>query len=410
MIPAFKINNSVIEAVPSVHFRSAFAVEVNRICTEETTRPEAIAVELGPGLASEMRNWMQELGVSPFTKTILPCMFGLLYSNRLVHPDYYETAVQLQDHMQQPLGEISSESKSRLLNYSDRNLAALSSTDSIIEAVRCSIELNIPVYGIDLDEFSACHRKPLLIEDPSTQCLDIAEYALKYGSYAASGRDSYVDCRREYAMSARLKSLLPRYKRILVVCGLAHWENIIQLMNDPDVKPAEVMEPGDSLSFRRVIIHPKIAVSFMDVYPVLTSIYEHMRTNPSIKDSEVLRIPDFIKVNRDILDKVYCRYYDIIKPEKKLIISGGRFDLVPEFERLVMNHQLTSQHYVPGVTELLGCARSLMPAEFYDILATVLMDIERPWASPKQFPELPMIARKPEGHEETDKKTQIEAM
>ncbi len=55
----------------------------------------------------------------------------------------------------------------KLLNYSDRYLAALSSTDSIIEAVRCSIELNIPVYGIDLDEFSASHRKPLLVEDPT---------------------------------------------------------------------------------------------------------------------------------------------------------------------------------------------------------------------------------------------------
>ncbi len=52
MIPTFKINDTLIEAVPSVHYRSVFAAEVNKICSSETTRPEAIAVELGPGLAS----------------------------------------------------------------------------------------------------------------------------------------------------------------------------------------------------------------------------------------------------------------------------------------------------------------------------------------------------------------------
>ena len=408
MIPTFKLNDTLIEAVPSVHYRSVFAAGVNKICSNEMTRPEAIAVELGPGLASEVRNWMQELGVNPFTKTILPCMLGLLYRNSLIHPDYFDTAVHLQNHLQKPLGEISCESKYQLLNYSDRYLAALSSTDSIIEAVRCSIELNIPVYGIDLDEFSSSHRKPFLIEDPTKPGLDIASYTLKYGSYAASCRDNYVDGRREYAMSARLKSLLPRYKRILLVCGLAHLENILQLMNDPSVKPADIMAPGVSHSFQRVIIHPKIAVSFMDVYPVLASIYEQLRTNPSIKDSETFRIPDYTIVYRDILDKVYGRYYDSIKPEKKLPNSCGRFDMLPEFERLVMNHQLTSQQYVPQVSELLECARTLMPDGFYDFLAASLMDIERPWASGKLFPELPLIARKPEWPKETDSITTIE--
>ena len=408
MIPNFKIKDTLIDVVPSYHFRSVFAASVNKICTNVMTRPEAIAVELGPCLAIEVRNWMQELGVNSFTKTILPCMLGILYRNSLIHPDYFDTAVHLQDHMQKPLGETSFELKSQLLNYSDRNLAALSSTDSIIEAVRCSIELNIPVYGIDLDEFSSGLRKPILIEDPAKPGLDIAAYTLKYGRYAASCRDKYIDGRREYAMSARLKSLLPQYKRILLVCGLAHFENILQLMNDPSVKPADVMVPGVSYSFKRVIIHPKIAVSFMDVYPVITSMYEDLRPNPSIKDSEIFLIPDYSKVYRDILDKVYCRYYESIKQEKKPANSVRGFDMVPEFEKLVVNHQLTSQQFVPRASELLECSRTLMPDGFYDFLVDGLMDIDRPWASPKQFPELPMIGRKPEGSKEKNKITTVE--
>lgn len=408
MFPNFKINDTLIEAVPSVHYRAVFAVEVNKICRSETMRPEAIAVELGPQLAAEVRNWMLELGIKPNTKTILPCMYGLLYANRLIHPGYYNTAIQLQGHLQEPLGDISRKSKKHLLNYSDRYLAALSSTDSIIEAVRCSIELGIPIYGIDLDEFSARQGSPLLVEDPSNRGLDISAYVTKYGSYSASCRDIYVDGRREYAMSARLKAIVPQYKRILLVCGLAHWEKIIQLMNDPDVRPADEMAPSVSQSFKRVIIHPKIAVSFMDVYPVLTTIYENLRINPSEKDSELFRIPDYAKVYRDILDKVYCSYNDIIKTGRKPGNSGGRFDRVPEFERLVMNHQLISQHYVPRLQELLGCARAIMPGEFYDLLAGNLMDIDRPWASPRQFPELPMISRRTEEAKETAKKTTIE--
>ncbi len=65
-------------------------------------------------------------------------------------------------------------------------------------------------------------------------------------------------------------------------CALGKYHS---LMNDPDVKPADIMAPGVSYSFQRVIIHPKIAVSFMDVYPVLATIFEKLRINPSEKDS-----------------------------------------------------------------------------------------------------------------------------
>ncbi len=33
MIPTFKLNDTLIEAVPSVHYRSVFAAEVNKICS-----------------------------------------------------------------------------------------------------------------------------------------------------------------------------------------------------------------------------------------------------------------------------------------------------------------------------------------------------------------------------------------
>ena len=68
-----------------------------------TTRPEAVAVELGPHLTNAITSWMKELGVSPLKETELPCMLGLLYSNRLIHPDYQETVLGLQAHFGKPL-------------------------------------------------------------------------------------------------------------------------------------------------------------------------------------------------------------------------------------------------------------------------------------------------------------------
>jgi len=64
MYPIIKINNCELIAVPAIHNRAVFAREVNFLCSDKETRPDAIAVELGPHIVCELVNWMKELGIS----------------------------------------------------------------------------------------------------------------------------------------------------------------------------------------------------------------------------------------------------------------------------------------------------------------------------------------------------------
>jgi hypothetical protein len=408
MSPVIEINESIIEAVPAVHYRSAFAREVNNLCSCDKTRPEAVAVELGPHLTNAITSWMKELGVSPLKETELPCMLGLLYKNKFVHPDYQETALGLQAHSGKPLNELSPELRRKLLNYSDKYLAGLSSTDSIFEAIRCSIELNIPVYGIDMDEFSARHGKTVLIEEPQGLDSGLSNYVVKYGRIASMCRDAYVDGRREYVMAARLKSLAGRHRRILFTCGLAHWEMIQILLKDPAVRPAEILITEGSINFTRVIVHPRMAVTFMDTYPVLTTIYEQNRHNPLNKSKDPFRIQKAGHIYQDILAKVYNKYFKEYKTVYKENKTNNNIQRIPDFEIFVSNMQIVNQHFAPSLTDLIDCARSMMSPDFCDLLTTHLMDIERPWASPGQFPNLPMVSRLPDNSEQKENKAPVD--
>ena len=129
-------------------------------------------------------------------------------------------------------------------------------------------------------------EKRFLLKSLMVRILAFPGYVFKYGGIAAMCRDPYVDGRREYTMAARLKSLAGRHKRILFTCGLAHWEMIQKLMKDPDIRPAEILIPEGSFNFTRVIIHPRMAVTFMDIYPVLTTLYEQNRHNPLNKSKD----------------------------------------------------------------------------------------------------------------------------
>jgi hypothetical protein len=395
MDPIIEINGSQIYAVPAVHYRAVFAREVNRICYSEETRPDAVVVELGPHIVCEITAWMKELGLSPFLKGELPCMLGILVKNRLIHPELRETALSLQKHSGKPLSEISRQLQKQLLYFSDKYLLGLSSTDSIIEALRCAVELSIPVYGVDMDEFSVKPGENPMIEEPPASSFNLTKYVSDHAKMASTFRDVYVDRRREHVMAARLKSISRRHKRILFTGGLAHWEMIKGLMKNPEVRPADFLIPEASMEFTRVILHPKMALAFMDIYPVLATMYENNRHGPGIKAGFSFHLPESSHVCRDILSKVYKKYFREFKTDPSAVKKGIESHKIPDFERLVANLQMVHQRFAPSIAELLECSGSMMPSLFSGLLTSQLMDIGRPWASPEQFPELPLIMQIP---------------
>ena len=396
MYPSIEISGSLIQAVPAIHYRAVFAREVNRICSCEETRPDAVAVELGPRIVCEIAAWLKELGISPLTNAKLPCMLGILAKNRLIHPDFRGTAIYLQEHSGKPLNEISPLLQKQLLNFSDKYLVGLSSTDSIIEAIRCAVELNIPVYGVDMDEYSIKPGECPLVEEPSASSFNLSHYVSQYGEMASGFRDPYVDGRREHVMAARLKCISGRHKRILFTGGLAHWEMIKKLMTDSAVRPADFLIPEGSIDFTRVILHPKMAVTFMDIYPLLTTIYENNRHNPSLEGKYAFHLPEAGLLYQDLLSRVYKKYFRKCKTDLSESNTGNGSQRIPDFERLVINIQMVHQRSAPSMSELLDCARSMMPSAFSGLLISRLMDIGRSWTTPEQFPQLPLISKMPD--------------
>ena len=393
MDPVIEINGSTINAVPAVHYRALFAREVNYLCSCEETRPDAVAVELGPHMTREIVSWMKELGVGNKKASILPCMLGILVRNRLIHPDFRDTALRLQEHYGKPLREISPVLQKQLLCFSDKYLIGLSSTDSIIEAIRCAVELGIPIFGVDMDEFSIKPGEHHLIEDPDISAFNLGNYVSKNEKIASGFRDPYIDGRREYVMAARLKFISANHKRVLFTGGLAHWEMIKRLLADNAVRPSDILIPEECPDFMRVIVHPKTAVSIMDIYPILTTIYEQNRQNPLIKGKNPIPLPGNYRVYRDIFCQTYKKYFRDCKAGLPAGKAGNEIQRIADFGRLVTNIQMIQQHNAPTMADILRCAQAMMHAAFSALLTSHLMDIGRSWASPEQFPGLPLVSR-----------------
>jgi hypothetical protein len=75
-------------------------------------------------------------------------------SNRYIHSDQIDKALMLQKLYRSTISELPDELLSDRLNFSRWSTLYISPADSIIEAVRCAIELDIPVYGVDLNDFA----------------------------------------------------------------------------------------------------------------------------------------------------------------------------------------------------------------------------------------------------------------
>lgn len=148
-------------AVPAVHYRAVFAEMVQLLCSSPETRPDAIAVELDPAAAAGIAAWFRDLSDGSRPRP-LPCMLGLIRENRRIHPRYKKKVLELQETYGRLLHEIPQGVLFRELEYAPTSLLCLSPTDSIIEAIRSAVELQVPLYGIDLDDPAArIHRGTL---------------------------------------------------------------------------------------------------------------------------------------------------------------------------------------------------------------------------------------------------------
>ena len=141
----------------------------------------------------------------------------------------------------------------------------------------------------------------------------------------------------------------------------------------------------------------------MDSYPVLTTSYEKCRRHPAGNSGSGFSIPDKRALCRQILTETYDKYNKEYSYNKAFSKNANGIEMIPEFERLLKYLSMLNQNHSPGISELLACGDTMMPSGFNGILLTRLMDIGRPWASHRQFPELPVLSHLPSNQTGTDK-------
>jgi len=376
MIPRLTIGNSELLAVPAVHNRSVFAEQVNRICRDETTRPEAIVVELSHDAVIATVAWLKELGVGAGCGGNIPCMFGLAKTNRRIHPRHREKAIRLQELHGVPLHQIAPEILRRELDFSPVSLLCLSHTDSIIEAIRSAVELGLPVYGIDLGEMADADRGQVMIQDPVLAQGNLADYVRRNASACVPHRDAVIDGRRETVMAARLKRLLQQYRRVLFTCGIGHWQELCARLSDPDLRPAiDPIQSGQEL-FIRVLVAPSLAIHQMDLFPELTTCYESLRKLPP---EAAGRLMDF---------NTFCRAKlaaacECAEPENR--------EATAAFSQFLTNLSLVNQCRVPDLFMTLHAAQAMISPAFASRLGEVLVHDALDWAKPEQWPNLPYL-------------------
>ena len=389
-----KLNDASIWFVPSVHFRLAFVEEAHRLCSSE--KPDAVVVELGPQTAAAATAWLRDLGVGPGRVSVpLPCMLGLIKPNRRIHPSYRAAAIRLQELTGKELNELPPEVLRENLDYSAISTLPLSSTDSIVEALRCALELNSPLYGVDLEDTAERRQKTIMLQDPASAADGFGEYVVRNVTFAEQQRDEEIDGRREMAMAARLKALSEKHRRIVFVCGLAHWRKLLTLLQTPELKPApypQVSEQELSI-FQRVIMHPSLAIYHVDTFPVFSAEYEGDRKNVSQQRTKYARARDWHDVFLEMLQATYEKRFDSKGSGEQLDRVLEDSEAKNDFEQLLRNFCTLRQRRTPDVFSALAVARGVMSEKFCSTLAETFMDIE--WATPDKYPELPILAPSP---------------
>lgn len=395
------IGEGALHILPSVHFSVPFAEAANAFFCDPETRPDVVAVELSPAAAAALVCWLQELGIAPNQRRRLPCMLGLLErgATRSTAPAASIKADR-SDFSSVRVEELGAEFSASTKTETARSLLLISPTDSIVEAVRCALELDIPVIGVDAENHPPVRAGSVVLPDPASASGRVLDYVNDHASLAQIDPDPEVNGPREQIMAARLKKLAAGGRKVFFTCGLAHWQRIVALTQQPGL-PVAVFPPSKigvrDNGFRRVLVSPEIGWQGIDRAPLTGWLYERRRRHPRLDcgKPETLPMPLGQVLHSKLRQTVNHYLYRMAKDRSHGRIMTSQAIAIKSFPSALSTYQRYALRHIPDLASAYACAASFIGSDFANALAESFMRF--PWARPEAFPSLAVLEHAPRG-------------
>ncbi|KIC72231.1 hypothetical protein [Candidatus Protochlamydia amoebophila] len=338
----FYLQKGHIYAVPIIHYNMEMATQVK--WAFDTLKPDCVAVELPETMQVKMLH----------AASRLPDISVVLTYNQDHDPVYF---------MAEPC-------------------------DPIFEALRSSMEHQVPAYCIDLD---VDHYPDIHEQVPDPYAIHRIGLKAYYNIYEQARKENrqpfnHLDQEREIYMARRLKELSLRYDRILFVGGMAHLSQVLKLVDNrsfPEVYHA------DRGIIELCTLTPESARDILFEWGYLSYKYETMREN--FLDGEF--------VDRQ---KVILQLYK--EASEKYVESTGNFFAgyhLRNIMKFVRNYALVGGQLMPDLYKILSSAKGCVDnnyayevwelATFYpflkniDNLPELDLSIEDVWGYNKQI-------------------------
>jgi hypothetical protein len=225
-----------IHALPVLHYRMEFAQLVRMAFNQ--VHPDAVAIELPSTLGASFIRAVRRL------------------------PEI--SVISYQTEAKKGIGQGSSETVYLLVEPAD----------PLVEAARRAIELNLPLYFIDVDTDSYPRSYEQLPDSYSICRIGLQAYYREYVKSCVEHPPCIEDQRREQGMAFRLQELARKHLKVLYICGMAHLERVRPLFDIPQAAPLERIR-RDGITLWN--LHPDSCREILAEFPFLSAVYEHRR-------------------------------------------------------------------------------------------------------------------------------------
>lgn len=380
--------DGVLHAVPAEHRSVPFAIAVHAAMRQPAdVRPAAIAVELGPDAAAQAVVCVRALRQVRPPGGPFPCLAGVLLPNGLIHPAFRSRARVLQRALRASLEAVPDRTRQQHLATSEQEMVCFSPVDSITEAVRCGVDSDVPVYGIDAHGCANVWREACLGEDGGGFLRDPDGFVRRQVPRTEPGRDVWVDGRREAIMAAHLRWILRRHGRVLYTGGIAHWAHLLAQLETPDGAAAEPLRRG--VVGRTVVVAPDLALPWLDAGPRVVERYEAWRASVA----ETGRI-DVLGA----LEGVWGGHNENILRMLADVLGRTHAERLPVVAGHLAGMTLLAARRCHAVADAIVAVRDLVSQEAAAEAGRVLVRDALPWLRPEEWPDAGVLHRVvPEG-------------